>query len=68
MQKETYRIVSARSGWAVDHDGKLEGDYETKEAAFEAAVGAASRAMRAGLAVSISVEGSEEGEPNLGRS
>jgi len=40
----------------------------TKEAAFEAAVAAASNALKGGFAVSINVEGSKENEPALGAS
>jgi hypothetical protein len=40
---------------AVSHDGQAEGEYATKEAAFEAAVAAASLAIKQGHEVSISV-------------
>jgi hypothetical protein len=43
-----YSIVPIESFWSVLHDGILEGHFETKEAAFEAAVIAASLAMREG--------------------
>jgi hypothetical protein len=36
-----YNIVRNGNGWAVNHDGTLEGEYETKEAAFESAAIAA---------------------------
>ena len=36
------------------HDGALEGEFETKEAAFEAAVMAASLAMREGHEIHVS--------------
>ena len=40
-----YMIVSKPGGWTVLHDGIAPHDYETKEAAFEAAVAAASLAI-----------------------
>ena len=45
MRTETYRIVRNGMNWAINHDGVLEGDYATKEAAFESAAAAASNAM-----------------------
>jgi hypothetical protein len=41
----------------VRHDGKAENVYETKEAAFEAAVTAASLALRQGHEVRVSAPG-----------
>jgi hypothetical protein len=49
-----YSIVPIERFWAVLHDGTLEGQFETKEAAFEAAVTAASLAMREGHEVHVS--------------
>ncbi len=66
MKAAAYRIVRARDGWGVEHDGKIEGSYDTKEAAFEAAVLPASNAIKLGYAVSLTVEGSELREPALG--
>jgi hypothetical protein len=66
MKSVAYRIVHAHDGWGVEHDGKIEGSYDTKEAAFEAAVGPASNAIKLGYEVSIMVEGSERREPALG--
>ena len=51
--------------WAMRHDGKLSGDYATKEAAFDAAVTPASNAIKQGHQVTISVEGTEASEPML---
>jgi hypothetical protein len=62
-----YKIVAHNDGWGVLHDGIVSGDYITKEAAFEAVVGPASNAIKMGQAVVISVEGSESGEPALGK-
>ena len=61
-----YSIVKVNGGgWAIRHDGKLCGNYATKEAAFEAAVAPASLAIKQGYAVTIAVEGSEANEPML---
>jgi len=49
----SYRIVSYQSGWGVEHDGATIGPYETKEAAFEASVAAASLAMREGHSIEV---------------
>ena len=56
-----YMIVSSPKGWTILHDGNTENDYETKEAAFEAAVSAASLAIRQGHEVHVSVPGREAG-------
>jgi hypothetical protein len=65
VQTATYRITGDGSNWSVMVDGKREGDWETKEAAFEAAVAAASNAIKKGMAVEISIPG-PSGEPALG--
>lgn len=49
-----YAIVPLRDQWGVLHDGDVNGEYATKEAAFEAAVAAASLAMRQGHEVHVS--------------
>ena len=49
-----YQIVSQGDEWGVLHDG-IKNRYATKEAAFEAAVAAASLAIREGHEVHISV-------------
>lgn len=56
-----YMIVSKAEGWTVLHDGSAEHDYQTKEAAFEAAVAAASLAIRQGHEVHVSVPGRDAG-------
>jgi hypothetical protein len=66
MDEATYRIVRKGTSWAVDHDGDLEGDYATKEAAFEAAAAAASTCIHEGLGVMITVPARAPGESNLG--
>ena len=45
MSTETYKIMRNGKSWAVNHDGVFEGDYATKEAAFESAAVAASNAI-----------------------
>jgi hypothetical protein len=49
------------TNWGVLHDGNVEGSFETKESAFEAAVVAASLAVRQGHEVHVSVPGREAG-------
>jgi hypothetical protein len=66
MKSADYRIGHRPNGWGVEHDGKVSGTYDTREAAFEAAIGPASNAIKLGYAVSITVEGPETGEPALG--
>jgi hypothetical protein len=55
-----YAIVPLRDQWGVLHDGDVNGEYATKEAAFEAAVSAASLAMRQGHEVHVSVPACNE--------
>jgi hypothetical protein len=57
-----YAIVPVRNQWGVLHDGDVNGEYATKEAAFEAAVAAASLAMRQGHEVHVSVPAREPGK------
>ena len=67
MGRAYYSIVklNGTGHWAIRHDGRLCGDYATKEAAFEAAVAPASNAIKEGHAVTISVDGTEATEPML---
>ena len=51
----SYAIIATDKGWGVLHDGDVEGEYATKEAAFESAVAAASLAIREGHEVHVSV-------------
>lgn len=44
-----YKIFGTEGTWRVLHDGKAENEYATKEAAFEAAIAAASLALREGM-------------------
>ena len=57
----SYAIISTDKGWGILHDGDVEGDYATKEAAFESAVAAASLAIREGHEVHLSVPSREAG-------
>jgi hypothetical protein len=66
MGEATYRIVRKGMSWAIDHDGAMEGDYATKEAAFEAAAAAASTSIHDGFGVMITVPARAIGESNLG--
>lgn len=50
-----YAVVAQGDEWSVLHDGNMENRYASKEAAFEAAVAAASLAIREGHEVHISV-------------
>lgn len=61
-----YRIIAKGTGWAVDHDGALEGDYATKEAAFEAVIGPASNSIKDGLGVTIEIDPPLGDDPALG--
>jgi hypothetical protein len=49
MGQATYEIIGAAGEWRVRHDGEAVNVYETKEAAFEAAVAAASLALHKGM-------------------
>ena len=66
MGLAAYDIVGNDSEWRVRHDGKAENVYETKEAAFEAAVAAASLALRQGHEVRVTApaRGSASGSEN----
>ena len=57
-----YAIVPIRNQWGVLHDGAVNGEYATKESAFESAVAAASLAIRQGHEVHVSVPAREQGE------
>ena len=56
-----YRILGTAGTWTVEHDGNSPNDYATKEAAFEAAVAAASLALRQGHEIILTAPGSEVG-------
>ena len=53
MGLASYEIFGTDGDWRIRHDGKAENVYQTKEAAFEAAVAAASLALREGHEVRL---------------
>jgi hypothetical protein len=57
----SYEIVGVAGEWRVSHDGKAENVYQTKEAAFEAAVVATSLALRQGHEVRVTAPGTDAG-------
>jgi hypothetical protein len=57
MATASYEVVGSGGVWRVKHDGEPVGSYQTKESAFEAAVAAASSAVREGYEVQLSVPG-----------
>lgn len=61
-----YKIVANGKSWGVLHDGNVEGEYISKEAAFEAAAVAASLSIRDGHEIQITVPAREAGENMLG--
>jgi hypothetical protein len=56
-----YAVISVGDHWGVLHDGNVEGDFATKESAFESATAAASLAIRQGHEVHVSVPGRDAG-------
>ena len=66
MTTANYNIVRKGKSWTINHDGVLEGDYETKEAAFESATSAASNSLKLGYGVAITVEPRASDEAALG--
>ena len=61
----SYEIVESEQHWSVRHDGADQGDFLSKEAAFEAAFAAAATALRLGHEVRVLVPGND-GRPNWG--
>lgn len=57
MALASYEIIGGSGEWRVKHDGKAENVYQTKESAFEAAIAAASLALRQGHEVRILAPG-----------
>jgi hypothetical protein len=73
MGVASYEVVpkkdaSSNEAWAIKQEGKVEGSYATKEAAFEAIAGAASNAIKKGDEITIRIPGSRGREPTLGKS
>jgi hypothetical protein len=68
MGVAAYDIVPCGDGWGVAHDGAVGTmSYLTKEAALEAAVAAASLAIREGHEISIHVPPRQGGDAALGK-
>jgi len=59
MGLAAYDVQGLGKRWSIFHDGAPEGDYETAEAAFEAAVAAASLALREGHEIRVTVKGQQ---------
>jgi hypothetical protein len=59
MGLASYEIVGHKGEWRVHHDDSSQNLYQTKEAAFEAAVAAASLALRQGHAIRLTAPESE---------
>jgi hypothetical protein len=66
MSTEKYDVIRTGKGWTINHDGQMEGGYDTKEAAFEAIALAASNAIKDGVGVAITVPARAPGETNVG--
>jgi len=58
MGLASYEVIGHSGEWCIRHDGRVENVYETKESAFEAAVAAASLALRQGHEVKITAPAS----------
>ena len=56
-----YAVIAVGDHWGVLHDGDVEGDFASKESAFESAAAAASLAIRQGHEVHVSVPGRDAG-------
>jgi len=65
-RQDIYRIRGVEADWHVEANGRTSMSYASKEAAFEAAVAAASNAIRDGHEVVIVVPASEAGDSLLG--
>jgi hypothetical protein len=57
-----YEIVAVGKYWGVQHDGKINGKYSTKESAFESAAVAASVTIHRGHEVLVRVPSGEHSE------
>ena len=55
MGLASYEVIGIGSEWTIRHDGRDEHVFEPKKSAFNAAVEAASMALRQGHAVLVSV-------------
>jgi hypothetical protein len=66
MGLAAYSVKRVNDGWGVEHDGKIEGAYLSKESAFEAIALAASNSIKSGHEIRITVPGQAGGESALG--
>jgi hypothetical protein len=66
MGLASYEVREKGKSWTVLHDGESNNEYATKEAAFEAAVGAASVALRQGHDIRVTVRGGASDKVTLG--
>ena len=66
MSLAAYAVKRVGDGWGVEHDGRIEGSYLSKESAFEAIAMAASNSIKDGHEIRISVPGREAQESALG--
>ena len=55
-----YEIVPVGKFWGIQHDGRISGEYSTKEAAFESAAVSASLAIHQGHEVHVRVPRTED--------
>lgn len=61
-----YEVIGSPGNWQVLHDGQAPNTYVAKEAAFEAAVAAASLALREGHEVIVMAPSSHDTEATTG--
>jgi hypothetical protein len=61
-----FAILRRDDHWAIDENGQVSGEYISREAAFEAAAGAASNLLKVGDGIAIVVEEPAVNESGLG--
>lgn len=66
MGLAAYAVKRIEDGWGVEHDGRVEGSYLSKESAFEAIAMAASNSIKDGHEIRITVPGRIGNEAALG--
>jgi hypothetical protein len=66
MGLAAYSVKRVEDGWGVEHDGRVEGSYLSKESAFEAIAMAASNSIKNGHEIRITVPGRMGNEAALG--
>jgi hypothetical protein len=65
MPVASFVVTPVKDGWGLDHQNEITGPYISREAAFEAAIGPASNAIKEGAEVRIVVKAPIDG-PALG--